>query len=107
MQNKLKPIMRLINIKLKSKGFEDSEAKVKQYYRAIERGWGEWKEATDWERKAMMELLKETYPEYFTVVKDGYSEIIDTQSKFNELVQRNKSVVERIDRSVSNNCRCY
>ena len=77
-------------------GFEDSEAKVKQYYRAIERGWGEWKEATDWERKAMMDLLKETYPEYFTVVKGGYSEIIDTQSKFNELVKETKASLSEL-----------
>ena len=81
--------------KLKA-GFDDSEAKVKQYYRAIERGWGEWKEATDWERKAMMELLKETYPEYFTVVEDGYSEIIDTQSKFNELVKETKASLSEL-----------
>ncbi len=77
-------------------GFEDSEAKVKQYYRAIERGWGEWKEATDWERKAMMDLLKETYPEYFAVVKGGYSEIIDTQSKFNELVAETKASLSEL-----------
>lgn len=79
-----------------AKGFEDSETNVKQYYRAIERGSGEWKEATDWERKAMMKLLEETYPEYFTVVKDGYSEIIDTQSKFNELVAETKASLSEL-----------
>ncbi|HPD27997.1 MAG TPA: hypothetical protein PK673_06450, partial [Paludibacteraceae bacterium] len=77
-------------------GFRDTEAAVTDFYEDIKKKRGEWKEATEWERKAMMDLLKETYPEYFTVVKDGYSEIIDTQSKFNELVKETKASLSEL-----------
>jgi F0F1-type ATP synthase membrane subunit b/b' len=43
-------------------GFEDSEANVKQYYRAIERGWGEWKEATELGTQSHDEIARRNIP---------------------------------------------
>jgi TP901 family phage tail tape measure protein len=72
-------------------GFDDSKKNVTELYRAIERGSGDWFNATEWERQAMMELLEETYPEYFGVVQKGYGDLVDTQITYNKLVAETKA----------------
>jgi TP901 family phage tail tape measure protein len=77
-------------------GFSDTEVAVTDFYEDIKKKRGEWKEATDWERQAMMELLKETYPEYFNVVKKGSEDLIDTQTTYNKLVAETKASLSEL-----------
>ena len=79
-----------------SAGFNDSEKNVKAFYEQIEIGHGRWAEQPSL-KKRQCRNLRETYPEYFNVVKKGRG-LNRHETTYNELVA-NKSVVERIDRS--------
>lgn len=79
-----------------SAGFNDSEKNVKAFYEQIEIGHGRWAEATEFEKAAMQKLLRETYPEYFNVVKKGSEDLIDTQTTYNELVAETKASLSEL-----------
>ena len=44
----------------------------------------------------MQKLLRETYPEYFNVVKKGSEDLIDTQTTYNELVAETKASLSEL-----------
>lgn len=79
-----------------SAGFIDSEKNVKAFYEQIEIGHGRWAEANEFEKAAMQNLLRETYPEYFNVVKKGSEDLIDTQTTYNELVAETKASLSEL-----------
>lgn len=82
-----------------ARGFGETKVEITDFYEAIKKKRSGWADATEWERKAMMELIKTTYPQYFGVIKDGYDGnggLIDLQANYNKVVSETKASLNEL-----------